>query len=489
MASDRECDILVIGMGGAGAAASIVAHDLGASVIAVEKNADPGGNTKYSGGTMRVYGDHRQAADYIEAVCEGATPRAVIEAFVAESSKNQDWISSLGGEVVRWSREHSVKFPTVVTGAALANVAGADGLSGRSRVGGKGAGGINLWGVLWRNISERGIDVMLDTPAKNLLTDVDGAVRGALVESGGAELRIWARKGVILASGGFEYSHPMHIDYFGTVLYGLCNPGNTGDGIRMAQDVGADLWHMSAVACGLGYRLPDVVPAVSHQMLRAGFIYVDQQGRRFMNETGVDAHNFWGELTFVDARTNTRPRYPAWVIFDDDTRLAGPVAITGRGKISDSYQWSDDNAAEIERGWIKKADTIDQLAQAMGIRADTVQQTVADFNLACIVGYDRSYDRAIDTLIPLVQPPFHAIEVWPTIYNTQGGPRRNERAQVLRPSGRPIARLYSAGELGSLWHRYYPGGGNVSEALAFGRIAARNAVAEEPWPEQPPLSR
>src|SRR5687768_6959023 len=102
MASDRECDILVIGMGGAGAAASIVAHDLGASVIAVEKNADPGGNTKYSGGTMRTYGDHLQAADYIEAVCEGATPRAVIEAFVAESSKNQDWISSLGGEVVRW---------------------------------------------------------------------------------------------------------------------------------------------------------------------------------------------------------------------------------------------------------------------------------------------------------------------------------------------------------------------------------------------------
>jgi succinate dehydrogenase/fumarate reductase flavoprotein subunit len=88
--------------------------------------------------------------------------------------------------------------------------------------------------------------------------------------------------------------------------------------------------------------------------------------------------------------------------------------------------------------------------------------------------------RAPDSLVPLGRPPYYALELWPCLFNTQGGPKRNAGAQVLDVWGRPIKRLYSAGELGSLWHRNYPGAGNVSEALAFGRIAGKNAAAEQP---------
>ena len=84
-------------------------------------------------------------------------------------------------------------------------------------------------------------------------------------------------------------------------------------------------------------------------------------------------------------------------------------------------------------------------------------------------------------LSPISNAPFYAIEIAPAFVNTQGGPRRNERGQILRPDGSPIKRLYSAGELGSIYGYLYQGGGNLGECMAFGRISGRNAVAEQPW--------
>ena len=84
-------------------------------------------------------------------------------------------------------------------------------------------------------------------------------------------------------------------------------------------------------------------------------------------------------------------------------------------------------------------------------------------------------------LNPIAEAPYYAIEMSPSMLNTQGGPRRNENAQIVRPSGAPIPRLYSAGELGSIYSYLYQGTGNIGECLAFGRIAGRNAVAEQPW--------
>lgn len=98
----------------------------------------------------------------------------------------------------------------------------------------------------------------------------------------------------------------------------------------------------------------------------------------------------------------------------------------------------------------------------------------------CIGGYDPDFGRRQETLNPIARPPFYAIAVWPCLINTQGGPRRNSQAQVLDAYGNPINRLYSAGELGSIWGILYPGAGNISECLAFGRIAGRNAAAETP---------
>ena len=82
---------------------------------------------------------------------------------------------------------------------------------------------------------------------------------------------------------------------------------------------------------------------------------------------------------------------------------------------------------------------------------------------------------------PIVDPPFYAVELSPSMLNTQGGPRRNEKAQIVRPDGTPIPRLYSAGELGSIYSYMYQGTGNIGECLAFGRVAGRNAAAQTRW--------
>jgi predicted oxidoreductase len=110
-----------------------------------------------------------------------------------------------------------------------------------------------------------------------------------------------------------------------------------------------------------------------------------------------------------------------------------------------------------------------------------LEKTIGRYNDSCKSGTDPDFHRARESLLGLATPPYYAIELWPWMVNTMGGPRRDFKARVLDTKGNPIARLYSAGELGSLWGHLYCGGGNVGEALAVGRIAGANAAAEIPW--------
>ena len=176
-----------------------------------------------------------------------------------------------------------------------------------------------------------------------------------------------------------------------------------------------------------------------------------------------------------DFRTGEYPRLPSYLIFDETTRLAGRIASLEAGE-NRRYTWSEDNRSEIEKGWIKQGDTFEALATELGIAHDGLAATGQRFNEAVDSG-DDEFGRAADAMAPLVASPFYGIEVRPALFNTQGGPRRNERGEVLAVSGQPIPGLYSAGELGSMWAALYPGAGNVTEAIVSGRIAGRSAAA------------
>jgi predicted oxidoreductase len=135
----------------------------------------------------------------------------------------------------------------------------------------------------------------------------------------------------------------------------------------------------------------------------------------------------------------------------------------------------------VERGWIIKGNTVNELADRAGLDPASLAETVHRYNESCRQGKDVQFGRQPSTLVPLDTGPYYAVKLWPGGPNTQGGPQRNSRAQIVRSDGKPVPRLYSAGELGSIYGMLYPaGGGNLAECFAFGRIAGENASQEDP---------
>ena len=286
-----------------------------------------------------------------------------------------------------------------------------------------------------------------------------------------------ADRGVVLASGGFAWNADLLRDAVGPGLAALSPEGrNTGDGLRMAQAVGADLWHMNCIACGFGYQVPDLPSAWMCSIPAFGFFLVDRHGHRYLNEPTVEHHAANHALLVRDFRTGSFTRLPSYLIFDETTRLAGRIATLEAGA-NRRHPWSEDNLAEVARGWIKRGDSLEALATELGIAPDALAETGKRFNEAAVAG-DDELGRVPDAMVPVVTPPFYGIEVRPALFNTQGGPRRNERGEVLAVGGDPIPGLFGAGELGSMWAALYPGAGNVTEAIVSGRIAGRSAASK-----------
>ena len=173
-----------------------------------------------------------------------------------------------------------------------------------------------------------------------------------------------------------------------------------------------------------------------------------------------------------------------FMIFDHTLFSAGPLydkhPSHGWTQIIERYDWSEDNSVELAKGWIKTADSLVSLVAMLGLDPVVFTDTVSRWNRSCDAQHDPEFGRTL-MLAPIADAPFYAVELSPSMLNTQGGPRRNEKGQIVRPDGMPIPRLYSAGELGSIYSYLYQGTGNIGECLAFGRISGRNAAAETAW--------
>ncbi len=207
------------------------------------------------------------------------------------------------------------------------------------------------------------------------------------------------------------------------------------------------------------------------------FIIVDKSGRRYMSEN-LKPHAAYYELTAFDTHRRAYYRVPSYHIFDRKRMEFGPLTQRSSGASGPHqlYSWSSDNMVELQKGWIVNGETVAELAEKIGIPPLTLENTVRDWNRYCAEGQDPEFGRNPLELVPLDSPPFFAIRLVPGGPNTQGGPRRNARAQVVNPFGEPIPGLYAAGECGSIYGKLYPvGGGNLAECIAFGRVAGENA--------------
>jgi succinate dehydrogenase/fumarate reductase flavoprotein subunit len=171
------------------------------------------------------------------------------------------------------------------------------------------------------------------------------------------------------------------------------------------------------------------------------------------------------------------------MIFDEATRVANclTIKVMGWNPVVRGYDWSDDNSTEVARGWIVRADTPGELALAIGRDPQAVEQQVAAYNDACLSGRDVEFGRDPATLQPLAAPPYYAVRVAPAIVCTSGGARRNIESEVLDHGGRPIQRLYEAGELGSMVSNLYQNGTYLTECMISGRAAGRNGSRLAGW--------
>ena len=491
-----ETEVVIAGYGGAGAAAAIAAHDAGAKVTIVESTSQGGGNTLVSMGGFLCPGNSQDAVTYISGLYDfshAEKDEEMIGVFAEESVKNVQWVQSLreGTEVHMYGH------------AGYPQVGGAESMN-KYLVKGRGKGmtifARNLWDLLLYAVEEkRKIPVLTDSPARRLIMNSNGEVTGVVVEREGTETNILATRAVILTTGGYEFDgKTLQNNVKGYPICASGHPGNTGDGIRMAQKAGSALWHMNCVSCGLGLKVPEFESGFIMMITAPGHILVDRNARRFVNEIGIDPHAGLLAVDHYDSQTLTFPRIPCYAIFDETARQAGPISrATGFGAAGLKHKWSKDNSAEIEKGWIAKGGTLAELAKKLDIDATTLKDTVETWNEDVEKGQDRQFNRPMRSsgddrpaykdfvshvLSETIKtPPFYGLELYPCLINTQGGPRRNAAAEVLDVYGRKIPRLYSAGELGSMWGTIYQGGGNIAECMVFGRIAGKNAAGERPW--------
>lgn len=471
-------DVIVVGFGAAGLAAAVTASRLGASVLVLEKQPERGHtpSSRMSGGMIMTVTDGESAARYLDACAGGMVPAAVSRAWARRASNLRTWLNELVPDL-GFTAVAGAENPDIDGAAAIAVLQ--PGTAG-TRLDPSSGGGPGLWTALLAASRRKGVNVRWNAAVRRLTRGADGAITGVELTDGE---RIAARS-VVLACGGYEFDEAMKQDYLRAYpihFYG--NPGNTGDGVRMALDVGADLWHMNQmIGRAIGhFRLPDGLPlGFIISIGPPGYVITDKYGQRFADETAQAAllHGFYYELLHFDHHSGQYPRIPCYWFFDERRRLAGPLTHTNIGACGVGlYEWSPDNRKEIAAGWIHRGETIEEAAAAAGVLDPPgAARAVQAYNEGCTRGYD-ALGRPADSLVPLNRGPFYCVELWPGGSNTSGGPRRDEYARVVDAFGSPVPGLYAAGELGQAVGLRYPSdGSNLSEALCFGQIAGEEAI-------------
>jgi len=188
----------------------------------------------------------------------------------------------------------------------------------------------------------------------------------------------------------------------------------------------------------------------------------------------VDHDRLRALLSYLPRNPN-RPRLPGWAVFDEAARRAGP--LNGLLGTPNEYTWSPDNAAELDRGWIRGAGSPAELAAKTGLDPGTLARTLDRYNEAARAGRDELFGRSADTLVPLDTSRLFAIQTWPGVAGTTGGPRHDELGRVQRPDGLPVPGLYAAGAVSLVWGHLIEHGGGLTDAIVFGRIAGAHAAA------------
>lgn len=490
-----DFDVVVVGYGYAGAVTALSAASCGARVLLLEKAALPGGISICSGGGLRIAWDEEQAFQYLTATCDGKTPEPVLRRLAAGMVGLPDrlWeLAAVNGAAVS-VRHMPANYPlpgfNTFGSAHIEHIPGFDPRKAYPHVRASMAGAL-LFKVLADNVAldPDNIKVVMSCAARRLRLK-NGIVTGVELADGTVAT---ARGGVVLACGGFEAAADLQAQFWpGGPALNTAYPHNTGDGLRMAQAVGAGLWHMWHFHGSYGYRspepdypygirvkrLPDWRPGGDRVLPKMAWILLDRDGRRFMNEYEPYLQDTGHRpLALFDPVTQTHPRIPAFLVTDEAGRKLYPLGRPTRNDPAVDYEWSEDNSREIANGLFRPAETTKELAALIGASPQTVADVIDRWNDSCVNGSDREFGRPPQSMHPLLEAPFYVAEMWPVVSNTQGGPAHDEEQCVLDSFGTPIPGLYVAGECSSAFGHLYMSGSNLAECFIAGGIAGRNAA-------------
>ncbi|MFW6070740.1 MAG: FAD-binding protein, partial [bacterium] len=344
------------------------------------------------------------------------------------------------------------------------------------------------------SLQEAGIPLWLNTPLTELVFE-DDAVVGVVAEREGREVRIGANKGVVLAAGGFAHNQEMREEFQPSPVkaeWSSAHKGNTGDAIRLGMKAGAAVDLLEDAWWGPSSVPPDGEP-MFHVGERSypGSIMVNAAGRRFTNEAAsyVDVVHAMYEL-----HSEETPHVPATFIMDQRYRnkyIFG--TLFPRQPIPDHY---------YESGYVKRADTLEELAEQCGVDPQGLVETVERFNRFARTGVDEDFGRGASAydryygdptvepnpcLAPIDEPPFYAVQMVPGDLGTKGGLVVDEHARVLRDDGAPIPGLYATGNnSASVMGNTYPGpGSTIGPAMTFGYVAAKHLAGGDIRPTGP----
>lgn len=547
---DPEFDVVVAGSGAAGMTAALTAARHGLSVVVIEKTAHFGGSTARSGGGLWVPGNAvlkragvrdtpEQARTYLAHVAGDCVAPQRQHALLEHGPAMLDLVLSATPVDFAWVPNYADYYPEAPGGLASGRTIEPVPLDGR--VLGTELSALNppylpapdgmaitaadyrwlslgtrhpraIWTTakvavrmartkalrrrtislgqalaagLRAGLASAGVPVWLDTPLTGLLIS-GGTVTGVQATRDGDPVTIRARRGVLLATGGFERNAAMRAEYqrqpIGTD-WTVGSPGNTGDGIVAGQRAGGALDLMDDAWWGPSIPLTGGPFFCLSERSLPGCILVNAAGQRFVNEAApyVDAVH-----AMYDRHTDDKPHIPAWLIIDQRYRNSYVFAgLPPRKPLP--RRW-------YAAGTVYRAGTLGDLAGQIGISADGLTETVERFNGFARSGkdedfgrgdsaYDRYYGdprcRPNPNLAPLAQPPFYAIKIVPGDLGTKGGLRTDERARVLRQDGSPIPGLYAAGNASAavMGHSYAGAGATIGPAMTFGYIAALEMAA------------
>jgi len=342
-----------------------------------------------------------------------------------------------------------------------------------------------LVGGLGIALKEQNVPIWRSTQMVELLRGKDGRVIGAVVDREGERLRIEARKAVVLAAGGFERNKEMRVQNLAVkdprMSGGQIN--NTGDSIRAAAKIGAELMNMDSVWWAPVFSVPGEARGRLSTIERAlpGAIIVNQVGKRYLNEAA--SYHMVGSQIAANDKPEA-PTQPSWVIFDANFRYKYPM-----GPVMPIVpDWLHPKPVQEI---LKRSATLKGLAKKIGVPAENLEATVARFNGFAASGVDEDFQRgaaAYDRfygdyrvgpnpcLGPIEKGPFYAVPIYAGDIGTNGGMRTDEKARVLDDHGAPIGGLYAIGNnAASAMGRSYPGAGvTLGPAMTFGYIAARD---------------